>query len=159
MKKLLILILITFLTGCGVFNLGGFVMPDDSEFLAVVESLNTPEKICEYMEENFIYKIHRFYAPDPYTLWKLGEGDCNDFSTFAVFIADWHGYETYQIFIIFKNTLMGHYLGVFVENEKYNYSSNKEYHPISVNTFEEIVSDYINKCGKELFYFKVVNNE
>ena len=53
---------------------------------------------------------------------------------------------------------MGHYLGVFVENGKYNYSSNKAYHPICVDTFEEIVSDYINKYGGDLSYFKVINN-
>jgi len=158
MRKLFILILIIFLTGCGVFNLNGFIMPNDTEFLTVVESLDTPVKICKYMEDNFTYKIHKLYAPDPYVLWKLREGDCNDFSTFAVFIADWHGYKTYQIFVIFKNTLMGHYLGVFVENGKYNYSSNKAYHSISVDTFKEIVSDYINKYGGDLSYFKVINN-
>ena len=154
--KIFLLILTIFLTGCGVFNLNGFIMPDDTEFLTVVESLDTPVKICEYMKENFTYKTHIFYSPDPYTLWLTQEGDCNDFSTFAVFIADWHGYETYQIDISFKNTLMRHYLGVFVEN-KYNYSSNKAYHPISVDSFEEIVSDYINEYGGELKSFKVVN--
>ena len=46
-------------------------MPDDLEFLEVVESLDTPEKICGYMKENFTYKLHPFYAPDPYTFWKL----------------------------------------------------------------------------------------
>jgi len=155
--KILVVFILVILTGCGTFNLSGFIMPDDSEFLSMVEDLDTPEKICGYMEENFTYKYHGFYAPDPYTLWKLKEGDCNDFATFAVFIADWHGYETYQIQIFFKNNLMYHYLGVFVEDEKYNYSNNKAYHPIGVNTFEEIVSDYINEYGGELNYFKVVN--
>ena len=156
MKTLIVLlILITCLTGCGFFNLNGFA-PDDLEFLAVVESLDTPEKICDYMKENFTYKIHYLYAPDPYTLWKLKEGDCNDFSTFAVFIANWHGYEAYQIRISFKDTSMAHYLGVFVE-DGYNYSSNKNYHSISADTFEEIVLDYIRIYGGELKSFKVVN--
>jgi len=155
--KILIVLILVILTGCGTFNLSDFIMPDDSEFLSVVESLDTPTKICEYMQENFTYKLHAFYAPDPYILWKLKEGDCNDFSTFAVFCADWHGYETYQIFIIFENNPMGHYLGVFVEDEKYNYSSNRIYHPISVDSFEEIVFDYISRYGGELNYFKVVN--
>ncbi|MCK4321992.1 hypothetical protein KAX08_05710 [candidate division WOR-3 bacterium] len=157
MKKLvLILILTVFLSGCGIFNLNNFVMPDDMEFLAIVESLDTPQKICQYMQENFTYEYHTFYAPSPYILWKIREGDCNDFSTFAVFIADYHGYETYQIMIRFKGTLIGHYLGVFVENG-YNYSNNRLYHPINVNTFEEVVSDYLNVYGGELNYFKVVN--
>lgn len=48
MKKILVLMLITtlLLSGCGTFNLNEFVMPDDVEFLATIESLNTPEKIC-----------------------------------------------------------------------------------------------------------------
>ena len=155
-KLILILILTVFLSGCGVFNLNGFIMPDDMEFLAVVESLDTPKKICQYMK-NFTFKYHTFYAPSPYTLWKIREGDCNDFSTFAVFIADYHGYETYQIIVRFKGTLVAHYLGVFVE-DGYTYSSNQTYHPINVNTFEEIVSDYIRNYGGELLNFKVVNN-
>ena len=157
MKKLiLILILTVFLSGCGIFNLNNFVMPDDIDFINIVESLDTPQKICNYMQENFTYKYHTFYAPSPYILWKIREGDCNDFSTFAVFIADYHRYETYQIMIRFKGTLIGHYLGVFVE-DGYNYSNNRLYHPINVNTFEEVVSDYLNVYGGELNYFKVVN--
>jgi len=88
MKKIILLILILILlTGCGIFNLNGWICPDDGEFLAVIEELDTPQKIGDYMLENFTYEAHNFYAPDPYTLWKTKKGDCNDFSTFGVFIA------------------------------------------------------------------------
>jgi len=145
MKKLLLimsLIMCLTMSGCGLFNLNGFIMPDDLEFLAVVESLDTPEKICDYMKENFTYKTHYLYAPDPFTFWKLREGDCNDFADFARFVANYHGYETYQILISFKNTLLQHVLGVFVENDKYTYSNNTAYKPINVDTFKEVVEHW-----------------
>lgn len=144
MKKflvLILLILVIILSGCSsVSNLRNFNLPDDLEFLELVESLDTPEKICNYMRENFIYKAHCFYAPDPYTLWKIKEGDCNDFADFARFIANYHGYETYGILICFKDTFIRHVLAVFVENNKLTYLDNKAYYPIYVDTFEEIVS-------------------
>ena len=155
MKTLVLILLLIALTGCGILN--GFVMPDDPEFLAVVESLDTPAKICEYMKENFEYEYHML-GTDPYTLWKTRKGDCSDLAKFAGFIANYHGYETYKINIYFKNALVGHALAVYKENGKYTYSSNKNYHPIGVDTFKEIVSDYIDKYGGELFYFKVVSN-
>ncbi|GAJ14905.1 unnamed protein product, partial [marine sediment metagenome] len=108
MKKALLIIFILsiiFLAGCsGIFNLNGWIWPDDLEFMALIEELDTPQKISDYMRENFIYKANVIYAPDPYTLWKTGEGDCNDLETFARFVANWHGYETYQIKIYYSGT-------------------------------------------------------
>jgi len=40
-----------------------------SEFLLVVEELDTPQKICGYMRNNFEYELHIYYAPIPQTLW------------------------------------------------------------------------------------------
>jgi len=161
MKRLFVLILLTiFLSGCGIFNLNGFIMPDDLEFLVVVESLDTPEKICDYMKENFTYKEHLFYAPDPYTFWQLKEGDCNDFADFARFVANYHRYETYQILISFKNTLLQHALGVFVENDKYTYSNNKAYKPIYADTFKEVIEHWEKSQSEyEVKYYKVYDYE
>ncbi len=74
-KYIIILILMTLtLTGCGIYNINSFVLPDDLEFIQTIEQLDTPEKICQYMKENFIYKAHYIYAPDPYTFWKIKKG-------------------------------------------------------------------------------------
>ena len=162
MKKVLILILLLtiFLSGCGIFNLNGWIMPDDIEFLAVVESLDTPEKICTYMKENFTYKTHLIYAPDPYTFWKIKEGDCNDFETFARYVANYHNYETYQIKIYFKDTLVKHILAIYKENYKYTYSNIKAYNPIYTNTFKEVISHYFKTCFEyELQKYKVYDYE
>lgn len=138
MKKLIIILIIALLTsGCGIFNLDGWITPDDEEFIKLVEELDTPEKIGNYMEENFTYEIHDFYAPDPYIMWKIKKGDCNDMSTFGVFVVDYHNYETYQI-EIFDNTLFQHYVAVYDEDIWYSITDCQDYY-FGFDSFEEIV--------------------
>lgn len=140
MKKLLVLfILLTiFLSGCGIFNLNGWIVPDDGEFLAVIEELDTPEKICQYMTDNFESEEHPYITLTPYQLYITRKGDCNDFSNFSVFIANYHGYETYQILIYYKNNNYKHMLAVYKEN-KYSFSDCEIYCSARYNTFSEIV--------------------
>ena len=157
MKKIILfLILIIFLSGCGIYHLSNFTLPDDTEFLALIEELDTPEKIVAYMMINFTYEWHNLYAPDPYTLWKTKKGDCNDFSTFATFVANYHNYTTYQIHIYFKGTSISHMLVVYLENDKYTYSNGQIYHPINVSTFKEVVEHYFKSpIEYELNYYKI----
>ena len=142
MKKLLILfILLTiFLSGCGcgLYNLNSFILPDDIEFLALVQELDTPEKICQYMSDNFTYKANTASNKDPYILWKIKKGDCNDFATFAQFIAHYHEYKTYQIVIYFSNCKFKHSIAIYKEN-KYSFSDNWLYFSAKYNTFLEII--------------------
>jgi len=131
------------LSGCSVmYNLDSFVMPDDLEFIRVIEGLDTPEKICWYTQENFTYKPHAYYTPSPYQFWQIKEGDCNDYSTFVTFVADYHGYESYQIKFSYKEETFGHMIGVFIEDGKYNYSDVWIYYPIQAGSFREIVDFY-----------------
>ncbi len=131
-----------------------------SEFLVVVKELDTPQKICAYMRNNFEYELHTIYTPAPHILWENKKGDCNDFSTFGVYIANHHGYKTYQIFINFKKTTLGHTIAVYKENGKYNYSSNWEYFPIQANNFKEVVEHYFSFDDEyELKNYKVYDYE
>lgn len=157
MKKILILVLLTiFLSGCGIFNLNGWVVPDDEKFLAVVEELDTPEKISDYMGDNFTYKLTEFYSLTPYQLWLTKEGDCNDFCTFALFIAEYHDYETYYILIHFVYLPSSHVLGVYLENGQYTYSNNMFYNPIYVSSFDEVISYFFTyNCDYKLKSYKV----
>ena len=157
MKKLLILfILSTFLlSGCGIYNLNLFTLPDDVEFLALIEELDTPEKICDYMQDNFTYKETTFYNLNPHNLWLIKEGDCGDFSTFGIFIANYHNYKTYYILIYFKDTSDYHQLSIFIENGKYTYSNNRFYHPLYALSFNEIVLDFLTYYSRELKSYKV----
>lgn len=155
MKKLLIigLLLMVLLTGCGTFN--GFVMPDDSEFIAIVESLTTPKEICQYMKDNFTYETVPGLST-PYELFLMKVGNCNDFAYFGRYIAHQHGYETYWVRIFFTIGITTHVMGIYVEDGKYNYSSNTNYYPIQADSFEDCVLDYFPcPSGKELLKYDV----
>ena len=127
---ILFLILAIFLSSCGT-------TPDNGEFIACISELHTPEKIGEYMLENFTYEIHDLYTLEPYDLWKTKKGDCDDFSAFGVFVADYHGYETWQI-EIYDNTRYKHYVAVYNEDIWYSITDNRYYH-YGFDTFREIV--------------------
>ena len=146
MKTLLVLsvILTILLTGCSVFNLSDFVLPNDIEFLQLVESLKTPKEICQYMLDNFEYRFYPFKLLSPYELFLYKKGDCNDFASFATFIANYHGYETYQIKIFFSDTLVRHRLAIYIENDKYTFSSNQGYYPWLCDSFTDVINCYTN---------------
>ena len=158
MKKLFLLsiLFIFLLSGCDIYNLNYFTLPDDAEFLALVQELDTPQKICDYMSDNFTYKLHTFYALDPYILWQNKEGDCNDFATFGIFIADYHNYETYLI-KVFNETSLRHYIAVYKEYDYYSITDN-QYYFLGFNNFKEIVnfdSEYMipnRKWSKYIVY-------
>ena len=156
MKRVILsIIILIFLTGCGIFDLGDFVLPNDLEFISCIEESNTPKKICNYIKENFSYKENLFYSPDPYELWLIKEGDCNDFCTYAIFGANYHNYPTWQIIIYFKGTFIKHILAIFLEDDKYTYLNIKAYCPICASNFGEIVSDYFINHELELKSYKV----
>jgi len=157
MKKIILfLILIFFLSGCSLCNLNDFVLPDDIEFIETIKTLDTPEKICSYIKENFKYEPHIFSAPNPYTLWKTKKGDCNDFATFAQFIAHYHGYDTYQLRIYFKKTFISHIMAIFKENGKYTYLNIKAYYPLYASSFNDVVLDFFKfPIEYELDYYEI----
>ena len=140
MKKVILLIIaLTFLSGCGIYNLNGFVMPDDLEFLAVVESLDTPLKIGDYMAEHFEYEEHLLRALSPHELFVEEKGDCNDFALFGAYIDNYHGYTVYQININWVSSGC-HYLGVYdEESDMYSFTDNRTYF-CYFNNFRDIVN-------------------
>jgi len=143
-KKLLIigLLLMVLLTGCGTFNLFPWVIPDDLEFITVVAELDTPQKICDYLKDNFTFTVHYLYAPSPYCFWLAKEGDCNDFADFGRFVAHQHGYETYKLMISFKYTIIGHAMTIYVQDGKYDYQNVKRLYTIQADTFREVMEDF-----------------
>jgi len=157
MKRILLFIIILILlSGCGIYNPNGFVIPDDFEFLAFVESFNTPEKISEYMQENFTYEAHPFTAVSPYQLWLTRGGDCNDFALFGTWMAHYHGYETYQI-EIYYGTIYTHWLGVYVEGN-YSFTDNQYYYP-NFNTFRKIVEENSKHTNYKWLSYKIYDYE
>ena len=156
MKKLIIILIIAlFTSGCGMCNLDNFITPDDTEFLALVEELYYPEKITEYMRDNFEFEAHYFKTLSPYELYIYKKGDCNDSSNFVAFILNYHKYEVYQVYICFKGTFLSHVITVIKDEGKYNYSSSFDYFNVQVKTIKECVEDYIDYYSMNLKSFTI----
>jgi len=151
MKKLLILfILLTiFLSGCGsgLYNLNHFILPDDAEFLALIQELDTPEKICQYMKENFEPENHDVTLT-PYQLYLTRKGDCDDLAHFGRFIANYHGYETYLVLMHFD---VWHAIAIYKEGNCYTFSDNQLYSKQCYNSFADILQIY-NGWSKYIVY-------
>ena len=103
-----------------IYNLEHFTLPDDDEFMKEIESLDTLDKICDYMKDNFTPMVYNDTIFDPYTMWQVKSGDCNDYVTFAIFCATYHGYEAYQILLIYPEG--SHMIAVYKVDEGYLYS-------------------------------------
>jgi len=147
MKKVILLIIILILfTGCSdIYNQGNFVLPDDIEFLAIIQELDTPEKIGDYTEENFTLETNLILL-NPYQLFIAKKGCCDDFALFTTYIANYHNYETYQILIKFPLNMYDsqyHMIGVFKEGDYYNISDNINYIECFCESFKEIMNFYL----------------
>lgn len=140
MNKIIIpLIFIVLLSGCGItgiFNLAHFILPDDVEFIEVVEALYTPLKIVDFMAEHFTPLEPHDKAFSPYEMWQVQEGDCNDFCCFAMFCASYHGYEVYQLLIIFPD--FSHVVCVYKIDDGYLVSDVGFFHQGIFRDFQEI---------------------
>jgi len=108
------------------------------------------------MQDNFTYKFQPYGVKTPLELYLSKIGDCNDFSNFGVYIANIHNYKTYQIRIVFNDSNIAHWLGVYQEENGLTYSSNKLYSYLGFNTFEEIVNHYCNKKERILVSYEVI---
>ena len=146
MRNIIIIVLLSLaLAGCStVYNLTAFIMPDDVEFIEIVKSLDTPEKIGNYMLENFEYDEKYIWKTlSPYQLWDIRKGVCADFAKFGMFMANYHGYETYRVEIYYKG-LINHMIAVYKESNGYTFTSNRKYYEGAKDSFKEcIMSDYI----------------
>ncbi|GAF79164.1 unnamed protein product [marine sediment metagenome] len=156
MKKALLIIsilLIIFLAGCNGFDLSSWVCPNDQEFIALLDSLNTPEKICKYMESfEWNVSIHTYSPYQTYLANLEGwndTGDCDDFAAFAVYAANWNEIEVYRMMLWTKYIgfyglplILPHVMTVFVEDGSYTYANNYLYRPLFTKDFQDIADDY-----------------
>lgn len=116
MRKVIILIVLSIiLAGCNP------VMSDDIEFMKVVESLDTPEKIGQYMENNFEPKYNPTTDYSPYEMYLYQHGDCADYSYFSSFVSNYHGYKTYLVYMLLDmgEEKANHLITVIKINNKY----------------------------------------
>lgn len=133
---ILFLIIMLFLVAC---NTGGLVTPtietEGMDFEEVVEYLDTPEKIVEYMSDNFNHYVAIYGEPpddyNPYLpedFFHVRIGNCEDFSAFASYVLDQHGYDVFLLYHMFSDDndeIYGHTVCVFyTQNRKLKYITN-----------------------------------
>lgn len=132
---------------------------DDPEFVNVVNALDSPKKICQYMEDNFNYKV--LDGPhSPYQTYLSKEGDCADHAVFACAIANFHGYECFFIGMRWTSGTE-HANTVYNMGGYYTYSNNWVYYGQRFNSIEECVnhcaSTYIGYIEGNLSSYEVYN--
>jgi len=121
MKKLFVLGMVLFFclfyAGCSWVTTPP-VIPDnggmdeyDSEFISLLNELNTPLKLLNFLSTCH-YKEHDG-AYTPYEFYNKREGDCVDFSIFSCYILHYHDYKVYSVSIFFLNESEGHLLTIF----------------------------------------------
>jgi len=138
MKKIILFLILTiFLSGCSLYSLNDFVLPDDAEFIVLIQELDTPLKISNYMIENFTYKKNTFGVISPYQLYIRRVGDCTDFANFAQCCANYHDYLTYQLVIFYNG--FSHQIAVYSEYNCYSMTDNQYYYCCFLN-FIDIVN-------------------
>jgi hypothetical protein len=160
MKKLIILLIIiiflSLVSGCTLPNkpeqllpfshLKDFNMPKDSEFINTIETLNTPEKICNYMENNFMPLENLENDYTPYQMFQIKQGDCADYSCFAAFTANYHNFETYLVYIVLDvpwlETTQAHLFTVYKVGNYYAFSD-YFYYTDGFNTISDIIDTYV----------------
>jgi len=139
-KYSLIILFIIFLIPLIACNSEGLVMPsietENMDFKEVVASLDTPEKLVEYMRNNFNHYVTVYGEPlddyNPYLpedFFQVRIGNCEDFSAFASYVLDHHDYNVFLLYYIAlsneNNKIYGHTVTVFYTQEgKLKYISN-----------------------------------
>jgi uncharacterized protein YdcH (DUF465 family) len=119
------LVLVIFLTGCsdeGIATLA--TETEEGDFQEVVNLLDTPEKLVEYMSKNFKHYVEVYGEPldgyNPYLpedFFYIRVGNCEDFSAFSSYVLDQHGYNVfllyYKLFSHENGDVYGHTISVF----------------------------------------------
>jgi len=131
MKKLLIygmmLFFVIFLVSCSGITTPTTVPDDggmdeyDPQFISLLNELNTPLKLMDYLLDNMQYKMTDV-AYTPYEFYLKKEGDCGDYATFNCYVLHYNDYEVYWVYIIFANPNMHpHAIAVFEHKATDNY--------------------------------------
>jgi hypothetical protein len=119
---------------------------EDTGFVNLVYQLDSPRKICQYMDRYFNYKV--LDGPhSPYQTYLSREGDCGDHAVLASNIAHFHGYDCNYISMKWTN---GHSHAIIVYNmgDHYTYSSVQQY----FNQSFDSILDCVNHCTSDFGY-------
>ena len=124
-------------------------------FSEVVNQLDTPEKLLEYMKDNFTgayHEGHISYPPEEF--FNIKEGDCKDLATFGSYVLDQHGYEVKIMCVKLSGELKGqHALTYFRDKDdtlKYITNNMCNIEIIKVESVEEILACETERLGCEI---------
>ena len=171
---ILFLVLAIFLTGCSG---GGIVTlateTEEGDFQEVVNSLDTPEKLVEYMAKNFKHYVEVYGEPpdeyNPYLpedFFYIRVGNCEDFSAFSSYVLYQHGYNVFLLYYMFlsheNGDTYGHTVSVFHnEDGKLKYITNvggpnmetlfSMFGPF--DTIEQIIAKEEMRMGGQVFLY------
>ena len=158
MKKLMIIgalilaLCVGLLVGCGsadmyVFDLSN-VFYKGAGFAESINTLNTPQKIGNYMATNFDYEKHPYNTQSPWQTWDSEKADCNDASEFFTYACLVHNIgrnyqypKGLQIYLT-RTDKKGHTLGLYWDGSYWDYTSVFSYRNVNKSTFAQIVQDY-----------------
>jgi len=126
---------------------------EDPEFVNLVYQLDSPQKICQYIEKNADYKV-LFGPHSPYQSYLSKEGDCGDAAIFTSSIAHFHGYKSNMVRIEWTNS-EAHYIVVYDMGDYYTYSSNHLYFSQSFNSILACVNHCTSDFGYTLSDYEV----
>jgi len=125
----------------------------DPIFIDLVYKLNCPDKIVQYMEENFEWELHNgSYSPYQFFLKKYG--DCGDFACFSCHLANFHGYDCQHIYLKWQAN-GGHSICVYSFDNFYTYSSNDRYFTGPFESVEACVNHCRLRFSNDLYYYKI----
>jgi hypothetical protein len=131
-------------------------LADSSNFTAVVDQLDTPEKALQYMRDTFIFSVHypglRSYPPEEF--FRVKKGDCKDYATFFSYVLAQHGY--YAEIVSIKYSGSGHSVTIFRDDDgqlKYQ-SSDKMNGFRNVSSLEDLLrkEEYRSNAGPVVRY-------
>jgi hypothetical protein len=126
-----------------------------SNFTEAVNKLDTPEKLVNYMRENFKSKFregHISYLPVEF--FHIKEGDCKDLATFGSYVLNQHGYDVKIMCLKLSGELEGqHAVTVFRDKSgklKYITNNAKDIELIEVKSLDDILIRESKRLGCEI---------
>lgn len=166
MKKLIIigflilaLVCVGLLSGCGgnyirdnFFSLDWWSPPGDGEFTSFVDSMDTPQKIADWMADNCDYTVHS-QVSSPYEFWTRRWGDCSEYAVLSSWCGHENGYTTYLVYI--KYTIeKAHRICIYDMGSTYSYTSTGHYYS-GFSSFAKCVEDWDRHTSKMVDFYTV----
>ncbi len=127
----------------------------DLIFSEVVHQLDTPEKLLEYMKDNFTeawHEGHISYSPEVF--FNIKEGGCKELATFGSYVLEQHGYEVKIMLVKLSGELIGqHSLTLFRDKDgklKYITNNMKYIEIIEVESVEDVLVRETKRLGCDI---------